>query len=265
MAPSKQHSSTKVIAVISILLLTSSGAATAAAATPLTRDQIYAQGGFLQNWVAPMPNNPIQTRTANPTNNGERYLVQNWATTFHSIQIGGQDISFVSDPFQAAASSSAVHVAAAVTNSTTSSNSTTSTTNGKGDVNGTVMQLNYPKGSYAPSIGPVTGGTHFYAKPFGDKTPFSMMLVSYDVAFPAGFDWVLAGKLPGIYGGTPYDGCSGGVQSTGANCLTMRMMWRQNGIGEGKQFIHASSIFIFLSCCYNGVSMCLAVRSFFTC
>ncbi|KAK3833381.1 MAG: hypothetical protein JOS17DRAFT_740340 [Linnemannia elongata] len=239
MAPSKQHSSTKVAAVVmSILLLTSLGTATAATA-PLTRDQIYAQGGFLQNWIAPMPNSPIQTTTVNPTNNGERYLVQNWATTFHSIQIGGQDISFASDPFQAAASSSAVNIAAAATNSTTSSNSTTSTTSSTGNVDGMVLQLNYPKGSYAPSIGPVTGGTHFYAKPFGDKTPFSKMLVSYDVAFPAGFNWVLAGKLPGIYGGTPYDGCSGGVQSTGANCLTMRMMWRQNGVGEVYAYVPA--------------------------
>lgn len=88
------------------------------------------------------------------------------------------------------------------------------------------------------------------------------MLVSYDVAFPVGFNWVLAGKLPGIYGGTPYDGCSGGVQSTGANCLTMRMMWRQNGVGEGKQFFHGFSIFILL-CCYCCVSMRLAVRYYY--
>lgn len=226
--------------VISIVLLTSSETETGAAtATPLTRDQIYSQGGFLQNWVAPMPNSPIQTTTVNPTNNGERYLVQNWATTFHSIQIGGQDISFVSDPFQAAASSSTLPVAAAATNSSTSSNSTTSTASSKGAVDGTVLQINYPKGSYAPSIGPVTGGTHFYANPFGGKTSFSKMLVSYDVAFPVGFNWVLAGKLPGIYGGTPYDGCSGGVQSTGANCLTMRMMWRQNGVGEVYAYVPA--------------------------
>ncbi|KAK3836125.1 MAG: hypothetical protein J3R72DRAFT_371553 [Linnemannia gamsii] len=171
-----------------------------------------------------MPSTPIQSSGASPnSNNGEKYLVQNWATTFHSIQIGGQDISFVSDPFNA---------------NTTPPTSTTSSSS-SADAEGTVLQLNYPKGSYAPSIGPVTGGTHFYAKPFGDKTPFSKMLVSYDVAFPAGFNWVLAGKLPGIYGGTPYDGCSGGVQSTGANCLTMRMMWRQNGVGEVYAYVPA--------------------------
>ncbi|KAG0312158.1 hypothetical protein BGZ97_011422, partial [Linnemannia gamsii] len=190
-----------------------------------------------------MPNNPIQTVTANPTNNGERYLVQNWATTFHSIQIGGQDISFVDDPFKPIAAFSSSVQTASTTNSTSTLNTTssTSTTSGQNgvSVDTMVLQLNYPKGSYAPSIGPVTGGAHFYSNPFGDKTPFSKMLVSYDVAFPAGFNWVLAGKLPGIYGGTPYDGCSGGVQSTGANCLTMRLMWRQNGVGEVYAYVPA--------------------------
>ncbi|KAG0378539.1 hypothetical protein BGX24_003519 [Mortierella sp. AD032] len=221
----------------------------AGTAPALTRDQIYAQGGFLQNWIAPMPSTPIQSSGVSPnSNNGEKYLVQNWATTFHSIQIGGQDISFVSDPFKSAPATAAVafHARAAAAGSSSnaaSANTTppTSTTSSSSsaDAEGTVLQLNYPKGSYAPSIGPVTGGTHFYAKPFGDKTPFSKMLVSYEVAFPAGFNWVLAGKLPGIYGGTPYDGCSGGVQSTGTNCLTMRMMWRQNGVGEVYAYVPA--------------------------
>jgi hypothetical protein len=246
-----RHVTTLVTTVVTttLLLLTTSGTTpvSAVTATPLTRDQIYAQGGFLQNWIAPMPNNPIQTVTANPTNNGERYLVQNWATTFHSIQIGGQDISFVDDPFKPIAAFSSSVQTASTTNSTSTLNTTssTSTTSGQNgvSVDTMVLQLNYPKGSYAPSIGPVTGGAHFYSNPFGDKTPFSKMLVSYDVAFPAGFNWVLAGKLPGIYGGTPYDGCSGGVQSTGANCLTMRLMWRQNGVGEG---IFLFLIFLFL-------------------
>jgi hypothetical protein len=214
---------------LSILLLISSSFVVQAEPTVLTRDQIYAQGGYLQNWIAPMPSNPVQASGVGGSNsniNGEKYLVQNWATTFHSIQIGGQDISFVSDPLMSG------------TLSTTSTNTTTTSgPSSTGTEGGIVLQLNYPKGSYAPSIGPVIGGTHFYANPFGNKTPFSKMLVSYDVFFPSGFNWVLAGKLPGIYGGTPYDGCSGGVQSTGANCLTMRMMWRQNGVGEGKYFL----------------------------
>ncbi|KAF9352701.1 hypothetical protein BGX26_009511 [Mortierella sp. AD094] len=161
-----------------------------------------------------MPINTVQSTGSNNANinsNGEKFLVQNWGTTFHSIQIGGNDISFTHDPFK-------------------------QTTSGSGD-NATVeqvLQLNYPRGSYVPSVGSITGGTHFYAKPFGDKTPFSKMMLSYEVGFPNGFNWVLGGKLPGIYGGSPYDGCSGGVQSTGTNCLTMRVMWRQNGVGEGE-------------------------------
>lgn len=42
----------------------------------------------------------------------------------------------------------------------------------------------------------------------------------------------IGGKLPGIYGGHPHT-CSGGNQSTGDNCVTMRLMWRQDGGGEG--------------------------------
>ncbi|KAG0287159.1 hypothetical protein BGZ97_007177, partial [Linnemannia gamsii] len=47
------------------------------------------------------------------------------------------------------------------------------------------------------------------------------------------------GKLPGIYGGSPHS-CSGGNQSTGDNCLTMRLMWRQGGGGEVYAYIPVS-------------------------
>ncbi|GJJ76265.1 hypothetical protein EMPS_08624 [Entomortierella parvispora] len=193
--------------------------ATSTTADPLTRDQLYSQNGFLQNWVAPMPTAPIAASSANSTgaSGGAKFLTQNWNTTYKTIAIGSDDISFVADPFAATANSS-----------TTDGNST-----------GPVLQLNYPKGSYAPSLGPVAGGTQFYASPFGDKTPFSKMMISYDVGFPNGFNWVLGGKLPGIYGGAPYDGCSGGNQSTGTSCLTMRMMWRPSGLGEVYAYIPA--------------------------
>ncbi|KAF9371645.1 hypothetical protein CPB97_001818 [Podila verticillata] len=77
----------------------------------------------------------------------------------------------------------------------------------------------------------ITGGAQFYAAPFGQQQ-FSKMMVSYDVAFPNGFIWQNGGKLPGVYGGAPYDGCSGGAQATGTNCVTMRVMWRGSGAGE---------------------------------
>ena len=60
------------------------------------------------------------------------------------------------------------------------------------------------------------------------------MLLSYEVAFDSGFNYVLGGKLPGFRGGPDPDGCSGGNASTGANCFSSRLMWRKNGQGEGE-------------------------------
>ncbi|KAG0286059.1 hypothetical protein BGZ98_005249 [Dissophora globulifera] len=181
-------------------------------ADPVTHDQLFTQNGFVKNWVAPMPSAPIAAAGSNGTGSasGEKFVVQNWSTTFKTITTGGQDISFIADPFATG-----------------------------GQASSTVIQLNYPKGSYAPSLGPVAGGAQFYATPFGNSTPYDKMMVSYDVAFPSGFNWVLGGKLPGIYGGKAYDGCSGGLQSTGTDCLTMRLMWRPNAIGEVYAYVPA--------------------------
>ncbi|KAG0339671.1 hypothetical protein BG000_001629 [Podila horticola] len=168
-----------------------------------------------------MPSSPIQAANSSSSNNSaEKYLVQNWKTTFHTIAIGGNDISFVTDPFGGQPS------AAGGTGTGTNSSGSNQ-----------VLQLFYPKGSYAPSMG-VTGGTQFYAAPFGQQQ-FSKMMVSYDVAFPDGFIWQNGGKLPGVYGGTPYDGCSGGAQATGTNCVTMRLMWRGSGAGEVYAYVPA--------------------------
>ncbi|KAG0376322.1 hypothetical protein BGX24_007906 [Mortierella sp. AD032] len=191
----------------------------ALADAPLTHDQLYAQYGLVKNWVAPMPGTPIAASGLNNSqpgpDTGAGYILHNWSTNYKTITVGANDISFVADPFP-----SSPPAAASNNNST----------------NSQVMQVNYPKGSYAPKAGPVTGGTSFYAKPFGDDTPFEKMMISYDVAFPSGFDWVLGGKLPGIYGGQIHS-CSGGNQSTGDNCLSMRLMWRQDGGGEVYAYI----------------------------
>ncbi|KAG0004525.1 hypothetical protein BGZ80_003405 [Entomortierella chlamydospora] len=168
-----------------------------------------------------MPSTSLEGSTvASGNTSSDKFVTQNWSTTYKTIAIGGNDISFVPDPINTS--------------------------------NGTqVMQVAYPKGSYAPSLGPVVGGTQFYATPFGNSTSFEKMMVSYDVLFPSGFNWVLGGKLPGVYGGAPYDGCSGGAQSTGSNCLTMRYMWRSNGIGEVYAYIPTNSNF-----CSNSAVLC---------
>ncbi|KAF9132379.1 hypothetical protein BGW39_000248 [Mortierella sp. 14UC] len=188
----------------------------------LTRDQLYAQYGLVKNWVAPMPGTPIAAAgldNASPgPDTGVGYILQNWSTNYKTITVGANDVSFIADPFPSSTPAAA--------------NSNNSTAN----ANSQVMQVIYPKGSYAPKAGPITGGTSFYAKPFGDDTPFEKMMISYDVAFPSGFDWVLGGKLPGIYGGNQHT-CTGGNQSTGDNCLSMRLMWRQDGGGEVYAYI----------------------------
>ncbi|KAG0331147.1 hypothetical protein BG004_001801 [Podila humilis] len=191
----------------------------------MTRDELFTQYGLVQKWVGPMPSIPLQAASAsNGGLTGEKYLVQNWNTTFHTIAIGGNSLSFVPDPFDPSTGSGTTPTASGSTSGSTSSNQ--------------VLRLVYPKGSYAPSMG-ITGGAQFYAAPFGTKTQYSKMMVSYDVAFPNGFVWQNGGKLPGIYGGGPNEGCSGGDQATGASCITMRMMWRNSGAGEVYAYVPA--------------------------
>ncbi|KAG0270410.1 hypothetical protein DFQ27_007562 [Actinomortierella ambigua] len=239
------------------VLIASCYLAIVVAADPLTTDQIFAQYGFLQKWVAPMPSKPLGPNNPSnatmtpagakveleggdtgsldlgskaatnghraPADTGEGFVVDNWRTTYKSIQIGGKNIAFVPDPI--------------IPTPPLSLNANTTTNSSQ------VLQVYYPKGSYVPSLGSVTGGTQFYATPFGANVSFQSMMISYEVAFPAGFNYVLGGKLPGVYGGASYDGCSGGVQSTGSNCLTMRMMWRQSGVGEVYAYIPSNTKF----------------------
>jgi hypothetical protein len=94
-----------------------------------------------------------------------------------------------------------------------------------------VLQVTYPAGSYRLD----TGGAQIYSLWNSSSTPFQTMLLSYEVAFDSGFNWVMGGKLPGLRGGIAR-GCSGGRQADGVNCFTSRTMWRTNGTGEGMLF-----------------------------
>ena len=71
------------------------------------------------------------------------------------------------------------------------------------------------------------------------------LLLSYSVYFPADFDFVKGGKLPGLYSSTGFmnsstgtidantDSCSGGAgNEAGKSCWSIRLMWRENGEGE---------------------------------
>ncbi|TFY79184.1 hypothetical protein EWM64_g4826 [Hericium alpestre] len=94
----------------------------------------------------------------------------------------------------------------------------------------TLLQLFYPKGSINPANtdAPV-GGAEFYASPPGGAMEGARnVTLAYDVYFPADFEWVKGGKLPGLYGG--HTMCSGGDDAL--SCFSTRLMWRENGAGE---------------------------------
>lgn len=94
------------------------------------------------------------------------------------------------------------------------------------DNSSSVLQLLYPANSINPGRKP-QGGAEFYATPLHIATARNITL-EYSVFFPANFDWVLAGKLPGLYGG--HTGCSGGDEAL--DCFSTRLMWRKGGFGE---------------------------------
>ncbi|KAK0474751.1 hypothetical protein IW261DRAFT_1496877 [Armillaria novae-zelandiae] len=94
--------------------------------------------------------------------------------------------------------------------------------------NDSALQVLYPAGSINPANEDrPQGGVQFYAEPLDIKQARNVTL-TFSVYFPEDFDFVLAGKLPGLYGG--HGGCSGGVSAT--DCFSTRMMWRKDGEGE---------------------------------
>ncbi|KAF8638868.1 hypothetical protein AX17_001924 [Amanita inopinata Kibby_2008] len=94
------------------------------------------------------------------------------------------------------------------------------------DDQSSILQILYPAHSINPRRRP-QGGAEFYATPL-DITDAWNVTLRYSVFFPIDFDWVLAGKLPGIYGG--HGGCSGG--NAAIDCFSTRLMWRKGGLGE---------------------------------
>ncbi|KAH0830194.1 hypothetical protein J3R83DRAFT_1549 [Lanmaoa asiatica] len=89
-----------------------------------------------------------------------------------------------------------------------------------------ILQLVYPAHSVNPGSKP-EGGADFYASPLNLAGARNVTL-EYSVFFPADFDWVKGGKLPGLFGG--HTGCSGGASAR--DCFSTRLMWRPQGVGE---------------------------------
>lgn len=122
-----------------------------------------------------------------------------------------------------------------------------------------VIEVGYPEGSY--SGGKKGGVSSLPLGVFGHKKPQRAM-VSYDIAFERGFDFVKGGKLPGLFGGENSEHCSGGQHSSacfnlrlserlfsiltfyfaGQAELNLETVWRSEGMGEGS-FSHLAIYF----------------------
>ncbi|GAA5966249.1 hypothetical protein JCM8115_006425 [Rhodotorula mucilaginosa] len=94
-----------------------------------------------------------------------------------------------------------------------------------------VLQMEYPKGSYSGSDSGGVGGLQLAVYGEGQNRA----ILSYEVGFNKGFDFVKGGKLPGLYGGDTNAHCTGGQNSE--TCFSLRLMWRQDGQGEVYAYI----------------------------
>lgn len=146
---------------------------------------------------------PTQTLSSSAS---DSFISTGWSLSRGKLENGGSDLTFVSDPFP---------------------NSPAPGTSVGANSSGPVLQVLYPAGSFNNN----TGGAQFYSL-WNSSTPFESMLLSYEIAFDSGFDWVKGGKLPGIRGGPSVIGCDGGNEPNGTDCFSTRVMWRTDGEGE---------------------------------
>jgi len=72
---------------------------------------------------------------------------------------------------------------------------------------------------------------------FNGSEPFQSMLLEYEFAFDAGFNWTKGGRLPGLRGGKHANGCFGGSLPNGTDCFSVKLDWRPQGVGEVNAYI----------------------------
>jgi hypothetical protein len=155
---------------------------------------------------------PFPTATLS-SSDSQSLITSEWSLSKGRIQDEPNDLAFVPAPF----------------NASDSFNSSSP-----------VLQVTYPAGSFSHN----TGGSQLENLwNTTDGTSFQSMLLAYEVAFDANFDWVKGGKLPGVRGGNNATGCSGGDEPTGLDCFSARLMWRPNGAGEVYAYIPTSDAF----------------------
>ncbi len=136
----------------------------------------------------------------------QSFITSNWGLSKGRIQNGASNLDFIADPFPS------------------------SPPPGGSSASGPVLRVQYPAGSFQDNN---AGGAQMYALWNSSGSAFQSMMISYEVAFDSGFDWVKGGKLPGLRGGPDPNNCSGGNQANGTNCFSSRVMWRKAGAGEG--------------------------------
>ncbi|KAG6844568.1 hypothetical protein H0H87_005910 [Tephrocybe sp. NHM501043] len=169
-------------------------------------EQLAAQYGLTTSTTLPFPS---ATQSSSDT---QSLLVSSWSLGKGRIQDGPNNLAFVADPFP---------------------NNPTPISSGSNNT-GPVLQATYPENSFGSSD---SGAQFINLWNATDGSSFNSMLVTYEVAFDAGFDWVKGGKLPGLRGGLNSTGCSGGNQSDGKDCFSTRLMWRKSGSGEVYAYI----------------------------
>ena len=180
------------VAILTVLFATAVRTV-AGGTTPVA--SIASQFSLTTSTSLPFPTATLSSSDAND------FAVQSWSLSKGRLQNGQGDIQFVSDPFP---------------------NNPVPVDEGNGTSSGAVLQVEYPAGSFDNQ----TGGAQFYTL-WNSTSSFQSMLVSYELAFDSGFDWVKGGKLPGLRGGPNITGSSGGKQPNGTDCFSTRLMWRK--------------------------------------
>ncbi len=119
---------------------------------------------------------------------------------------------------------------------------------------GNALKITFPAGSRNPSnTNGSQGGIGFYVQPDSFAAAKTVVL-DYDVFFPAGFNFVQGGKLPGLFGGITTS-CSGG--NLAADCFSTRYMFRTAGAGEVYAYVHQSIQGRLLCSCMHALQGCI--------
>jgi hypothetical protein len=104
---------------------------------------------------------------------------------------------------------------------------------------GRYMRVFIPKGAIDPGTmskrGLPRGGAGFKSQVFPQGVDRAFL--SYRVRFSPNFNFVLGGKLPGLYGGV---GNSGGIMPNGTDGFSVRLMWGNGGAVQVYAYLPSS-------------------------